>query len=112
MVEFAIERFAWNNISASEIKHCVSFSKAALKGVSRLRLSIFVECVGTTCNAYATVENASTFTLLGAVSETGMMLANPTTTRRPWYAVTNFTADFVNYNAWFQVRTEMYVPRF
>ncbi|WP_164012846.1 hypothetical protein [Pyxidicoccus trucidator] len=111
-VEFAIEQFAWNNIYGSQILDCVSFNKSALTGVWKIRIGVFVQCVGTTCNASATVENASTFALLGSVSDTGIPLANPNTARRPWYAVTNFAAEPYNYSATFWVRTEMYSPYF
>jgi hypothetical protein len=111
-VEFAIEQFAWNDIYGSQILHCVSFNKSALTGVWKIRIGVFVECVGTTCNASATVENASTFALLGSVSNTGIPLKNPNTARRPWYAVTNFAAEPFNYSASFWVRTEMYSPYF
>jgi hypothetical protein len=111
-VEFAIEQFAWGDIYASQILNCVSFNKSALNGVWKLRIGVFVKCVGTTCNASATVENAATFALLGSVSSTGIPLTNPTTVRRPWYAVTNFAAEQFNYSASFWVRTEVYSSSF
>jgi hypothetical protein len=46
------------------------------------------------------------------VSNTGLQLNNPTTSRRPWYAVTNFFTEPYNYSASFWVRTEMYSPYF
>jgi hypothetical protein len=113
-VEFAIEQFGWADPTGggSRILDCVSFNKSALTGVWKIRISVFVACVGTTCNASATVENASTFALLGSVSNTGIQLKNPTTARRPWYAVTNLAAQPFNYSASFWVRTEMYSPYF
>ncbi|NVJ25621.1 MULTISPECIES: hypothetical protein [Myxococcus] len=111
-VEFAIEQFAWSDIYGSRILHCVSFNKSALTGVWKLRVSVFVECVGTTCSASASVENPVTFALLASVSSTGIPLANPNTTRRPWYSVTNFVDEPFNYSASFWKRAEMYAPYF
>ncbi|MCP3168490.1 hypothetical protein [Myxococcus qinghaiensis] len=111
-VEFAIEQFAWSDIYGSQILHCVSFNKSALTGVWKIRVSVFVECTGATCRASATVENPVTFALLGSVTSTGIPLANPTTVRRPWYAVTNFSDEPYNYSASFWKRTEMYTPYF
>ncbi|WP_171810518.1 hypothetical protein [Corallococcus exiguus] len=107
-VEFAIERFAWNDIYGSDILHCVSFDKAALNGVWKLRIGIYVSCVGTTCSASASLEDPVTFVQFGAVSSSGIALANPNTARRPWYAVTNFAAEPFNYSATFWVRSESY----
>ncbi|MCY1032444.1 hypothetical protein OV207_13310 [Corallococcus sp. BB11-1] len=111
-VEFAIEQFGWSDIYGSRILDCVSFSKSALSGVWKLRISLFVQCWGATCSAAATVENASTFALLGSVSSTAIPLQNPTIARRPWYAVTNFAAEPFNYSASFWVRDETYTPFF
>lgn len=111
-VEFAIEQFAWSDIFGSQILHCVSFNKSALTGVWKIRVAVFVECAGTTCSASATVENPATFALLGSVSSTGIPLANPSTVRRPWYAVTNFSDEPFNYSASFWKRSETYTPYF
>lgn len=111
-VEFAIEQFAWSDIYGSRILDCVSFDKSALTGVVLLRVSIFVECVGTTCSASASVLELGTIALLATVYDTGIPLANPNTVRRPWYAVTNFVAEPLNYSASFWRRAERYASYF
>lgn len=87
----------------------MSFDKSALTGVWKVRVSLFVDCAVTTCSASATVENPVTFVQLASVSNAGIPLANPTTLRRPWYAVTNFVGEPFNYSASFWVRSESYI---
>lgn len=109
-VEFAIETFGWRDIYASRILNCVSFDKSALTGTGTLRLSLTVWCIGTTCNASASVQSLSTYAVLGSVSSNNIMLANPNTSRHIWYAVTNFAPEPYTHGAQFQVRAEGYWP--
>jgi hypothetical protein len=79
-----------------------------LNGVWKLRIGISVECEGPVCTAGATVENPVTFALLGSVGNTGILLANPNASRRPWYSVTHFVAEPYNSSATFWGRSESY----
>ncbi|MET0401039.1 MAG: hypothetical protein ABW123_01495 [Cystobacter sp.] len=107
-VEFAIERFGWNDIYGSQILNCASFNKSALHGVWKVRISIYAECIGTTCFASASVTDASSSALLASVSSSGIPLMNPTIARHNWYAVTNFANEPLNYSASFWVLNQSY----
>lgn len=107
-VQLAIERFDWGVPMDSNLVACVNVSKAALINVPTVRLSIYVKCIGTTCESWATIDNAATLTLLGSVAATGILLENPLPQRRVFYSVSNFVDETFNYSPTFKIRWETY----